>query len=102
MRDEAPAATAGGVNERERPLGKSIRRRRRTAFLASGPASFVAAEIHLGHRSAGFSDEPTALQHSSCVPERLDKNIDDFQCVPSMKLKTMKPASVPLRRHNAQ
>jgi hypothetical protein len=41
------------------------------AEVLGGPTSFVAAEIHLGRRSAGFSDEPTALQHSSCVPLKL-------------------------------
>jgi hypothetical protein len=49
-------------------------------ILVSGPTSFVAAEIHLGRRSAGFSDELTALQHTSCVPARMLENIFIFQC----------------------
>jgi hypothetical protein len=80
MRDEAPAATRGGINERERPPRNSLGRRAGRMVLASGPASFVAAEIHLGRRSAGFSDELTALQHTSCVPARMLENIFIFQC----------------------
>jgi hypothetical protein len=53
----------------------------RTKFLGD-PTSLVAAEIHLGRRSVGFSDEPTAVQHSSCVPAGDEQNIDIFQGVP--------------------
>jgi hypothetical protein len=81
MRDEAPAATLGGVNERRwaaSKIGSAVM----PGEISGGPNSFVAAEIHLGRRSAGFSDEPTALQHSSCVPAVLVGNIAYFQCVP--------------------
>jgi hypothetical protein len=61
--------------------------------ISSDPTSFVAAEIHLGRRSASFSDEPTALQHSSCVPERGNKNIMIYQRVP----RTRSGPSSPLR-----
>jgi hypothetical protein len=49
VRDEAPAATIGGVNEREcdRPEISSTRKAG-LQFLRNGPTSFVAAEIHLG------------------------------------------------------
>jgi hypothetical protein len=46
--------------------------------------SFVAAEIHLGRRSAGFSDQSTALQHSSCVPAEARQNMEILQSVPRM------------------
>src|SRR2546430_10207578 len=82
VRDEAPAATRGGINEWDRPPRKSARRTCRAVILLCGPTSFVAAEIHLGCRSAGFSDEPTALQHTSCVPDGLKRNVLVFQAVP--------------------
>jgi hypothetical protein len=56
VRDEAPAATLGGVKEMavtaRNPLGL-------VAGLqspVSDPTSFVAAEIHLGHRPTGICD----------------------------------------------
>jgi hypothetical protein len=55
MRDEAPAATRGGVNEVE-----CDRPETGLALWAgpglSGPTSFVAAEIHLGCRPADIHD----------------------------------------------
>jgi hypothetical protein len=80
MRDETPAATSGGVNGRNRPRGNRLGGDA-GGDISSGPTSFVAAEIHLGRRSAGFSDEPTALQHSSCVPVGVNKNLLIFHCV---------------------
>jgi hypothetical protein len=83
MRDETPAATIGGVNEWDGPprkIGSAVCCR--ATILVCGPTSFVAAEIHLGHRSAGICDEPTALHHSSCVPDRIVENISLFQFVP--------------------
>jgi hypothetical protein len=64
MRDEAP-----GINERGWAASEIGSARRRAAIVVCGPTSFVAAEIHLGRQSAGCIDMPTALQHSSCVPD---------------------------------
>jgi hypothetical protein len=56
VRDEAPAATIGGVNgikESDRAeIGSAGKRR--VQFLRSGPTSLVAAEIHLGLKPAGI------------------------------------------------
>jgi hypothetical protein len=56
VRDEAPAATRGGVNE----VGGD-RSETGLALWAgpglSGPTSFVAAEIHLGRRPAAIYDD---------------------------------------------
>jgi hypothetical protein len=87
MRDETPAATNGGVNEwgwTAKEIGSA---RRRAVILVCGPTSFVAAEIHLGCRSAGFGDEPTALQHTSCMPVGFKKNMLVFQAVPGTSSK---------------
>jgi hypothetical protein len=64
VRDEAP-----GIDERGWAAWEIGSARCRAVILVCGPASFVAAEIHLGRRSAGCIDKPTALQHSSCVPD---------------------------------
>jgi hypothetical protein len=56
VRDEAPAATRGGVNE----LGVTAWKPAWPFWAGpglSGPTSFVAAEIHLGLRSAGIDDD---------------------------------------------
>jgi hypothetical protein len=83
MRDETPAATIGGVNEWDGPLRKSGSAVCcRATILVCGPTSFVAAEIHLGRRSAGICDEPTALHHSSCVPDGIIDNICYFNVFP--------------------
>jgi hypothetical protein len=56
VRDEAPAATIGGFN------GKGCDRLEVGSAKVpgfnpgNGPTSFVAAEIHLGHRPAGICD----------------------------------------------
>jgi hypothetical protein len=57
VRDEAPAATTGGINEWECDHPETA-----PADSAgcnskeSGPTSFVAAEIHLGRKPAGICD----------------------------------------------
>jgi hypothetical protein len=58
VRDEAPAATIGGVNGmRESDRAEiSSAGKRRVQFLRSGPTSLVAAEIHLGLKPAGICD----------------------------------------------
>jgi len=72
VRDEAPAATIGGVNG----IRESDRAEIGPAasggfqFLRSGPTSLVAAEIHLGLKASGHLRRLAALQHSSCVPCR--------------------------------
>jgi hypothetical protein len=58
VRDEAPAATISGVNGigttgREIGSGPEVLR----LFPENGPASFVAAEIHLGRRPAAINDD---------------------------------------------
>jgi hypothetical protein len=55
VRDEAPAATTGGINEWVTTL-KPARLAVPGQFPESGPTSFVAAEIHLGRRPAGICD----------------------------------------------
>jgi hypothetical protein len=56
VRDEAPAATNGGVNGRECDRGGigGSAWQRRVRFHLSGPTSLVAAEIHLGQKPAGI------------------------------------------------
>jgi hypothetical protein len=56
VRDEAPAATRGGVNE----VGATALETGLALWAGpglSGPTSFVAAEIHLGRRPAGIYDD---------------------------------------------
>jgi hypothetical protein len=55
VRDEAPAATMGGVNE-WRVTDWNRARQVSRALVPFGPISFVAAEIHLGRRPAGICD----------------------------------------------
>ena len=57
VRDEAPAATISGVNGigttgQEIGSGPEVLR----LFPENGPASFVAAEIHLGRNPTGICD----------------------------------------------
>jgi hypothetical protein len=47
----------------------------------SDPTSFVAAEIHLGPWPAGICDTLAALQHSSCVPDRVVQKYYLYQLV---------------------
>jgi hypothetical protein len=56
VRDEAPAATTGGVNGRECDRGEigGSAWKRLTQSHPSDPTSLVAAEIHLGHTPAGI------------------------------------------------
>jgi hypothetical protein len=50
LRDEAPAATIGGVNEKTECDRVEIGSASNAWFdFGSGPASLVAAEIHSGH-----------------------------------------------------
>jgi hypothetical protein len=56
VRDEAPAATPGGVNEMAETAWRPARPGGRAAIPVSDPTSFVAAEIHLGHRPTGICD----------------------------------------------
>jgi hypothetical protein len=56
VRDEAPAATHGGVKELLATALKSARPWAGLRFQASGPTSFVAAEIHPGLEPAGLCD----------------------------------------------
>jgi hypothetical protein len=55
MRDEAPAATTGGVNELSLTAW-SLARPCAGLWFLFGPTSFVAAEIHHGRRPAGICD----------------------------------------------
>jgi hypothetical protein len=70
VRDEAPAATTGGVNEIGNATARKSARLRSAGFnfQESGPTSLVAAEIHLGLIASGRLRRLAALQHSSCVP----------------------------------
>jgi hypothetical protein len=49
VRDEAPAATFRGVNERESDRAEIGFGWLAGSIPGNGPASLVAAEIHLGH-----------------------------------------------------
>jgi hypothetical protein len=56
-RDEAPAATIGGVNGKRNVTALKSARRESAGFdVGSGPTSLVAAEIHLGRMPAGICD----------------------------------------------
>jgi hypothetical protein len=56
--DEAPAATIGGCNGIGNATARKSARlgKRRFNSQGSGPASLVAAEIHLGRKPAGICD----------------------------------------------
>jgi hypothetical protein len=57
VRDEAPAATTGGVNENGNATALEIGSAQAPGFQSkNGPTSLVAAEIHLGRRPAGICD----------------------------------------------
>jgi hypothetical protein len=57
VRDEAPAATFRGFNERECDRAEiGLAGTTAGSIPGSGPASLVAAEIHLGHKPAGIFD----------------------------------------------
>jgi hypothetical protein len=55
VRDEAPAATFRGFNERECDRAEIGSAGTAGSIPGSGPASLVAAEIHLGHKPAASS-----------------------------------------------
>jgi hypothetical protein len=78
--DEAPAATHRGFNGNGVCDRSEIGSAKQPASIPrNSPASFVAAEIHLGHWPAGICDTLAALQHSSCVPDRAAKNMMNLQ-----------------------
>jgi hypothetical protein len=54
VRDEAPAATTGGFNERECDRAEISSAEIAGLDSRDGPTSLVAAEIHLGRRPAGI------------------------------------------------
>jgi hypothetical protein len=68
-RDEAPAATFGGINGKRNVTAEIGIGLDDAGFKSqgSGPTSLVAAEFHLG-RASGPQWRPAALQHSNCVP----------------------------------
>jgi hypothetical protein len=68
VRDEAPAATMGGVNGNEIDRAKTDSAEEAGSIPGRGPFSFVAAEIHPGLKASGHLRRLDALQHSSCVP----------------------------------
>jgi hypothetical protein len=67
-----------GSTELERPLENGSATPP-GSIPGNGPASFVAAEIHLGRQAGWRLRQPTALQHSSCVPALVVRNILLFQ-----------------------
>jgi hypothetical protein len=76
VRDEAPSATIGGFNGiRNVTALKSARRTSPGLISGNGPTSLVAAEIHPGLKASGHLRRLAALQYSSCVPRRFEKNI---------------------------
>jgi hypothetical protein len=56
VRDEAPAATIGGFNERECDRAEIGPADQAGSIPGNGPTSLVAAEIHLGRKPAGICD----------------------------------------------
>jgi hypothetical protein len=72
VRDEAPAATIGGVNGIRESDRAEIGSATSAGFNSqeSGPTSLVAAEIHLGLKASRHLRRLAALQHSSYVPCR--------------------------------
>jgi len=69
VRDEAPAATRGGINE----IGATASEPAwpwSWAWVLGGPNSFVAAEIHLGSRPVGiYDDRPHCNIQVACHTE---------------------------------
>jgi hypothetical protein len=57
VRDEAPAATSGGINEIGATASEPAWPGGPASVRESGPNSFVAAEIHLGSGPAGIYDD---------------------------------------------
>ena len=93
VRDEAPAATTGGVNEMSvtaSELGPALSR----ALFLDGPTSFVAAEIHLGRWPAGICDGWLHCNiQVACQTDSLGILLY-FRLVMKIQLETLKLASL--------